>query len=122
MKFLMPVALVCAAIGANAQAATPSYPSCDLDAQHATPGDTGGSIKDASQAHLSARANVLEADIGSARKARHLTKTQTSVLWQRTETVRKNADSLVREHGAISPEDRATAERELDAIAMRVCH
>jgi hypothetical protein len=84
-------------------------------------GETGGSIKDPLQAHVSVRVNVLQADISNARKARHLTEAQSEQLWQQAGRVRKDADGYVKQQGFLSAAERASYDRELDTIAGRLC-
>jgi hypothetical protein len=106
------LALALAATGAGTQIPARDYPSCDLRAQHALVGAPGGSIRDRGQAHVALRANILQADIGNARKARRLTQQQADTLWQRVERVR---------HGSLSAAERASYDRALDAVATRLC-
>ena len=121
MKSLFFVAFALAAASASAQTPMHEYPSCDLAAQHALMGETGGSIKDAGQAHISMRANILEADLGSARKARRLTQAQADRLFKRVEKVRKSTDALAGTRGFLSVAELARYDRKLDAVAMRIC-
>ncbi|KQS49617.1 MULTISPECIES: hypothetical protein [unclassified Sphingomonas] len=126
MKAVFAVALAVAAPvfatgGADAQSLKQTCPSCDIRAQHALKAETGGSIKDARQAHISMRANILEADLGTARKARRLTQRQTDTLFKRVEAVRHATDRFVKKQGFLSAAERASYDRELDAVAMRIC-
>lgn len=100
---------------------TQEWPSCDIKAQHDAKGETGGSIRDPLQAHISVRVNVLQADIGNARKARYLTEAQSEQLWQQAGRVRKDADGYVKQQGFLSAAERASYDRELDDIAGRLC-
>ena len=122
MKSVFAVALAFASVGADAQPSKQDYPSCDLPAQHAVKSDVGGSIKDAGQAHISMRANILEADLSTARRARILTELHAERLFKRVETVRRATDGFVRKQGFLSAGERASYDRELDAVAMRICH
>lgn len=97
------------------------YPSCRLDEQRAVPGEVGGAIKDPLQAHISVRINVLQADIGNARKARRLSQRQADALWKRADRVRRDTDRFVRQQGFLSAAERASYDRELDGIASTVC-
>ena len=100
---------------------TQEWPSCDIKAQHDVKRESGGSIKDPLQAHISVRINVLQADIGNARKARHLTEAQSEQLWQQAGRVRKDADGYVKQQGFLSAAERASYDRELDDVAGRLC-
>jgi len=120
MKVLVAAALVSVAADASAQA-SPRYPSCDLQAQRALRGDTGGSITDPRQAHISVRANVLQADLSTARKARHLTQAAADRLYKRVEAVRAGANGYTKKQGFLSAAEVASYDRELDAVAMQVC-
>ena len=125
MKISGPIILILAitGMGAGAQARLPmsDYPSCDLRAQHALKSTTGGAITDARQAHIGMRTNILQADIGTARKARRLSETQTETLWARAEAVRKTANGVVAKRGFLSAAQRKSYDRMLDSIAIRAC-
>lgn len=97
------------------------YPSCRLDEQRAVQGDVGGAIADPLQAHVSVRVNVLQADIGNARKARRLSQKQADALWKKADRVRRDTDGFVKQQGFLSAAERASYDRELDAIAATVC-
>ncbi len=121
MKVLIAAALVVSAANVHAQASVSDYPSCDLKGQHALKGDLGGSITDPRQAHISVRANILEADLGTARKARQLTQSATDMLYKRVEAVRAGADRFTKRQGFLSAGEVASYDRELDAVAMQLC-
>ncbi|WP_241523790.1 hypothetical protein [Chimaeribacter coloradensis] len=106
---------------ATAAPLAPAYPSCDLKTQRAIQGETGGSVTDPRQAHLSVRANILQADISTARKARRLSQPQADSLWQRVAQVRRDAGRFVKAQGFLSAGERASYDRELDAVASAVC-
>ncbi|MEN4646929.1 hypothetical protein ABEG74_22015 [Pantoea agglomerans] len=112
--------LLAAGHATAASSFTQEWPSCDIKAQHDVKGETG-SIKDPLQAHISVRINVLQADIGNARKARHLTEAQSEQLWQQAGRVRKDADGYVKQQGFLSAAERASYDRELDDVAGRLC-
>jgi hypothetical protein len=97
------------------------YPSCNLAQQHRVRGQTGGSIRDIRQAHISMRANILEADIGNARKARRLAQPQAQKLWQRVEQVRRDTDAAVAKQGLLSAGEVASYDRALDMVATAIC-
>lgn len=120
MKVLVAAALVFVAADARAQT-SPQYPSCNLQAQRALRGDTGGSITDPRQAHVSMRANILQADLSTARKARRLTQAATDRLYKRVEAVRAGANGYTKKQGFLSAGEVASYDRELDAVAMQVC-
>ena len=122
MKIMVAAALALTAAGASAQTLKQQYPSCDLKAQRALKGDMGGSIKDATQAHIAMRANIPQADIGNARKARRLTQAQTDELTGRVDAVRAGADGYTQQQGFLSAAEKASYDRELDAVAGQVCH
>lgn len=114
MLYLIPFMTVAAP-------AAPDYPGCDLNAQHQLRGEPGGSMPDVRQAHISMRANVLEADIGNARKARRLTASKAAALWQAVAQVRKDSDQLVKKQGFLSAAERASYDRALDRVASQLC-
>lgn len=121
MNPTMFVVLVASATGAVAQTPRQDYPSCNRTAQHAVAGHLGGSIKDPRQAHISVRANILQADIGTARKVRRISERQAAQLWQRVDKVRRATDRFVAKQGFLSAAERASYDRELDAIALQIC-
>lgn len=120
MNVLVAAALLGAA-DADANAAVPTYPSCDLKTQHALRSDVGGSVTDPRQAHIAARANILEADLGTARKARVLTQAEADRLYKRVEAARIGANRYTAQQGFLSAGETASYDRELDAVAMQVC-
>lgn len=121
MKVLIAVALLSTAVNANAQASAPQYPSCDLKVQRALQSNIGGSIKDPRQAHISMRANILEADLSTARKARHLSQAKTDALYKRVQVARNGANKYTKEQGFLSAAEVTSYDRELDAVAMQLC-
>lgn len=121
MNYTAFIVLALVATGVGAQSPRQDYPGCNLAEQHRVTGEIGGSITDARQAHISVRANILQADIGTARKARRLTESQSDRLWRRVDGVRKAADGYVHEQGLLSAAERASYDRELDRIARPVC-
>ncbi|BCA63283.1 hypothetical protein HMP09_2517 [Sphingomonas sp. HMP9] len=123
MKSVMVAVMIASVAGAAAHAQTPQqdYPSCNRTDQHAVAGQRGGSITDARQAHISVRANILQADIGTARKARRITERQSAQLWQRVDKIRRATDRFVAKQGFLSAAERASYDRELDAIALQIC-
>lgn len=121
MKSLMFVVLSVCASAAAAQTPRQDYPSCNRTEQHAVKGELGGSIKDPRQAHISVRANILQADIGTARKARRISERQGMQLWRRVDRVRRATDRFVAKQGFLSAAERTSYDRELDAIALQIC-
>jgi hypothetical protein len=121
MKSLIVAAVAAAATMANAQTQRQDYPSCDIAAQHALQGDIGGTIRDAGQAHISVRANILQADLSTARIAGRITAAQSTRLYNRVQSLRLSTDRYVARHGALSPTMRARVDRQLDAVAARIC-
>ncbi|MBB3346846.1 hypothetical protein [Sphingomonas sp. BK069] len=67
---------------------------------------------------LATRANVLQADIATARKARALTQPQADALWQQADQVRQRVAGKVR----LPVATRAEAHRSLESIAAQLCH
>jgi hypothetical protein len=67
---------------------------------------------------LATRANVLQADIATARKARALTQPQADALWQQADKVRQRVAGKVR----LPVATRAEAHRTLESIAAQLCH
>ncbi len=81
----------------------------------------GGSITDPHKAHISMRANLLQADLGNARKSRRLKQADTARLYKRVEAVKVGAHRYTKKQGFLSVSEVASHDRELDAVAMRVC-
>jgi hypothetical protein len=67
------------------------------------------------------RVQVLQADIGNARKARLIEQAQADTLWQRAQQIHTQADAFVDEQGFLSAAERASFDRELDEIAGAIC-
>lgn len=111
------------ALSLNALAGQPSamLPSCDLVGQRALVGKTGEQITDIRQAHISARATVLDADISTARKARKITEAEANEMTNRIKDVQLEIQSFVTQQGFLSAAENASFDRELDAITMQLC-
>ncbi len=121
MKSVFVVAVALTVSAASAQTLKASYPSCDLTVQHALKGETGGTVTDARQAHISMRANILQADIGSARKAHHLSRVEAERLYHKVEAIRTTTNRSIKKQGFLSAAERATYDRQLDAVTIYVC-
>lgn len=117
----MTILVALALVASGAQAQTP-FPSCDLTAQHALKGEMGGAITDPRQAHISMRANILQADLGNAKKAGRLTQADAQRLFAKVAAVKTGADRYTRRQGFLSAAEVASYDRALDAVAMRICH
>lgn len=115
MKILAAAALV-VWTGAGAHAAASGYPSCETRAQRAP-----GRARDGATVDIAARANILQADLGTARKARILTQAEADRLYARVETARNGADRLAVGQGFPNAGEVASYDRELEAVAMRIC-
>lgn len=96
-------------------------PSCNLQQQRALPGELGGSITDPRQAHISMRANVLQADVSTARIARQISQQQANQFSARIAQVRQRSADFVTQQGFLSAAERASFDREFDAIAGQIC-
>lgn len=120
--FLLPIMLATlAAAPLSAQPMRQDYPSCNLTQQRTLKGQTGGTTRDPRQAHIAMRADILQADISTARKARRLTQPQAQKLWDKVERVRRDAKAFVVKQGFLSAAERASYDRALDMVAMRLC-
>lgn len=106
---------------AGAQTIKTDYPACDLMAQHELVGSVGAEITDPQQAHIAERANILQADIGTARKARRISQRLADRLWRKVEDVRTNANTLKRNQAFLGAAERASYDRQLDSIAGTLC-
>ncbi|MGG6100093.1 hypothetical protein QNH99_07155 [Pantoea allii] len=121
MRMLCYAMLYLIAFSTFAASAAPDYPGCDLNTQHDVQGNVGGAITDPRQAHISVRANILQADIGTARKARLLTQPQAEKMWRQVEQVRKDTNQFVKKQGFLSAGERASYDRALDRVASQLC-
>lgn len=125
MKSLIPLLLLPLALGACTKGqGRPNeldLPSCDLAQQRALPGELGGSITDPLQAHISMRANVLQADVSTARIARRISQQQANHFSERIAQVRQRSDDFVKQQGFLSAAERASFDREFDGIAEHIC-
>ncbi|MDR6179834.1 hypothetical protein QE393_003094 [Pseudomonas sp. SORGH_AS 211] len=125
MKSLIPLLLLPLALGACTREPIRQndlgLPSCDLQQQHELPGELGGAISDPRQAHVSLRANVLLADVSTARKARRISQEQATAFSERIAAVRSQTDDLVKQQGFLSAAERASFDREFDGIARQIC-
>lgn len=77
------------------------YPSCIIQAQH-----NGSSKTRRSEALLSERINVLQADISTARKSRKLTQVQADTLWQKAKNIHNEIQHYVSQQGFLSAGER----------------
>lgn len=125
MKSLLPLLLLSLALGACTKEQRPhddlGLPSCNLEQQREVPGELGGAISDPRQAHISMRANVLLADVSTARKAQRISQAQATVFSERIAAVRNQTDALVRQQSFLSAAERASFDREFDGIAAQIC-
>lgn len=125
MKSLIPLLLLPLALGACTREPVRhdalGLPSCDLQQQRQLPGELGGAISDPRQAHVSLRANVLLADVSTARKVRRISQEQATTFSERIAAVRNQTDALVRQQGFLSAAERASFDREFDGIATQIC-
>ncbi|WP_322965244.1 hypothetical protein [Sphingomonas fuzhouensis] len=110
-----------AAAPLSAQPMRRDYPSCNLAQQRAIKGQVGGINRDPRQAHISMRANILQADIGNARTARRLTQREAQKLWNDVARIHRDANRFVAKQGFLSAGETASYDRALDMVAMRVC-
>ena len=119
---LLPIMLTTlAAVPLSARSLRRDYPSCDLTQQRALKGPVGGTIRDPRQAHIAMRADILQADIGTARKAHRLSQNEAQSLWNAVARVRHDATRFVAKQGFLSAGETASYDRGLDGVAMRVC-
>ncbi len=120
--FLLPVMLATlAAAPLSARSWQQDYPSCNLTQQRALKAPTGSTIRDLRQAHIAMRADILQADIGTARKARRLSQAEAQTLWNVVARIHRDANRFVAKQGFLSAGETASYDRALDGMAMRVC-
>ncbi|KTW00739.1 hypothetical protein NS355_03770 [Sphingomonas yabuuchiae] len=120
--FILPIMLATlAAVPLPAQSLRQDYPSCDLTQQRTLKAPTGGTIRDPRQSHIAMRANILQADISTARKARRLSQAEAQTLWNTVAGIHRDANRFVAKQGFLSAGETASYDRALDGVAMRVC-
>ena len=118
MKYLIPLFFALTATAAEARSWQNDYPSCNVTQQRHLKSGPG---KTAMQDHITMRTNILQADIGTASKARPMTRQQSQRLWNRVDAIRKASDRLAAKQGFLSAAERASYDRQLDAIALQLC-
>lgn len=91
---------------------------CNLDQQHAIKGQVGGQIKNAAQAHVSMRANMLQADLSNAAKAQALPQKDANAYAREVNQIRQSA---LDQKDGVSPAYLKAYDRELDGITTYVC-
>lgn len=106
---------------AAAAPSSPFWPSCDISVQHGIGADNGSSDGDPLLSHVSLRVNVIQADVGTARKAGKLSESQTEMIWHHADRIRADATRYASEQGFLSAAERASLDRELDEVAGRLC-
>ncbi len=121
MKYKILASLLALSLNAVAAQQNLDLPSCDLQGQRELVGEISGKIIDTRQAHISVRANVLSADIGTTRKARRITQSEAEQMIKSIEAIRQQTDRFVEEQGFLSAAEKASFEREFDTIAMQLC-
>ncbi|MBD8708610.1 hypothetical protein IFT47_18435 [Pseudomonas sp. CFBP 13711] len=121
MKHIFFTSLFVFSLTATAAQQSLNLPSCDIQNQQETAGETGGQISDPGQAHISVRANVLSADISTSRKGRGITEVEAQRMVKRVENVRNETNRFVEQQGFLSAAEKASFDREFDAIAMQLC-
>ena len=121
MKYSILASLLVLSLNASAAQQSSDLPSCNIKAQRELMGETGGKITDPRQAHISVRANILSADIGTTRKARKITQTQADQMIERVAAIRRQTDQFVQQQGFLSAAENASFDREFDSIALQLC-
>lgn len=121
MKHIVFASLLAFSLTATAAQQSLKLPSCDMQKQREVASETGGQISDPGQAHISVRANILTADITTSRKARRISEVEAQRMVKRVENVRHQTNRFVEQQGFLSAAEKASFDREFDAIAMRLC-
>ncbi|CAM3283333.1 hypothetical protein BZK31_15225 [Pseudomonas floridensis] len=121
MKFLITAAFATLSLGAVAADTQQNLSSCNLVEQRALEGRPGGTLTDRNEAHISTRASILQAEIGSLYRAGHLPQKQADQMYERIEKIRSDSAGFVKAQGFLSAGERASYDRELDAIAGSIC-
>ncbi|RMT84529.1 hypothetical protein [Pseudomonas viridiflava] len=121
MRIVVAAAVAALSLSTFAAETKPDLSACNLVEQRALEGRIGSTVTDRSQAHISTRASVLQADIGSLYRAGHLPQKQAGQMYNRIEKIRSDSADLVKAQGFLSAGERASYDRELDAIADNLC-
>ncbi len=121
MKYSIPASLLVLSLNASAAQQNSDLPSCNIKTQRELVGETGGKITDPRQAHISVRANILSADIGTTRKARKITQAEADQMIERVAAIRLQTDEFVQQQGFLSAAENASSDREFDSIARQLC-
>lgn len=121
MKLLIAGLIILVCGQAVAASLTQAFPSCDINEQRNVKADNNSSTGDTPEAHITMRINVLQADISTARKARHLTQSQADIMWQYADRIRNDATHHINEQGFLGAAERASYDRELDDVATDLC-
>ncbi|MEN4753407.1 hypothetical protein [Pseudomonas sp. Ps21-P2] len=121
MKHIFFTSLFAFSLTATAAQQSLNLPSCDIQNQQEIAGETGAQISDPGQAHISVRANVLSADISTSRKVRRITEVEAQHMVKRVENVRNETNRFVEQQGFLSAAEKASFDREFDAIATQLC-
>ncbi|MBD8577491.1 hypothetical protein IFR09_12465 [Pseudomonas syringae] len=121
MRFVTAALLSSLSLGALAAQPPLDLPSCNLPAQRALQGQVDEHVTDPGQAHIYVRADALVGDINALHLDRQLTEQQASKLLGRVNDVRAQTDGFVKEQGFLSAAERASFDREFDAVAKDLC-
>ncbi len=121
MKLLVIIALPFLITGSCVQASDPAFPSCDIEMQRAVTGQLTSSDAGFNQEHLQIRADFLEADIETARTASILTDAEAAKALEDIRAIGKESDGFAQEQGFVSAGERASYDRQMDAIAATFC-
>ncbi|WP_076070594.1 hypothetical protein [Sphingomonas montana] len=117
MKYLLSIAFVIVSTAADARSWQSDYPSCNVRQQREVQESGRNRLRD----HIATRANVLQADISTASKARPIPAKTLRHLWSRVDQIRKASDRTAAKQGFLSAAERTTYDRRLDAVAGQLC-
>ncbi len=118
MKLLILAALAFTATAVDARTWQSDYPSCDATQQRRL---KSGSGRSAMRDRITMRANSLQADIGTAVKARPISRAQGQRMWARVDAIRRTSDRVSGRRGFLTAAERASYDRQLDAVAEQLC-
>jgi len=96
-------------------------PSCNPVASDVLLGKVGGGVEDPRQAHILTRLNTLQADVATAQRGRQISTSQAEELAKRGDAIRQEVAGYVKQQGFLSAAERASYDRELDAMAGKLC-
>lgn len=111
--------MLCA--GVQAAPSLKTYSSCKMSAQNAAELKASGPTTDALHNHILLRVETLTNDIREADRLHTVSASVAGGLIERIEAVKSSAARDVKNQGFLSAAERASYDRELNAVAAEFC-